>query len=109
MTNVNNGKDGVEPVPDGIGASVAFSPDGSVEGFGGCNAFSGGYSVDGTAITIGPLMSTMMSCGDATDAFEAQYLTALQAATTWSITSGTLDLRDASGAQQVEATSAIGH
>ncbi len=54
-------------------------------------------------------MATMMSCGDATDAFEAQYLTALQAATTWAVTSGTLDLRDASGAQQVEATSAIGH
>ncbi len=109
VTNVNNGKGGVEPVPDGIGASVAFNPDGTVEGFDGCNSFGGGYSVNGSAIAIGPLMGTMMACDDATNTFAQQYLTALQAATTWAITSGTLDLRDAGGAQQVEATSAIGH
>jgi hypothetical protein len=34
---------------------------------------------------------------------------ALQNATTWAVTTGTLDLRDSSGAQQVEATTAIGH
>jgi len=51
----------------------------------------------------------MMSCGEATDTFEMQLLTALQAATVWSVSTGTLDLRDATGAQQVEATSAIGH
>ena len=109
VTNVNNGNQGVEAVPEGIGASVAFGPDGNVEGFGGCNSFSGGYSVNGDAIAIGPLMSTMMSCGEATDAFEVQFLTALQAATVWSVSAGTLDLRDATGAQQVEATTAIGH
>ena len=109
VTNVNNGTGGVEPVPEGIGASVAFNPDGTVEGFDGCNSFSGGYSVDGDAIAIGPLMGTMMACDDATNTFAQQYLTALQAATTWAVTTGTLDLRDADGAQQVEATSAIGH
>ncbi len=108
VTNVNNGTGGVEPVPDGIGATVAFNPDGTVEGFDGCNGFGGGYSVNGSAIAIGPLMGTMMACDDATNTFAQQYLTALQAATTWAITSGALDLRDASGAQQVEATSAIG-
>jgi heat shock protein HslJ len=109
ITNVNNGNNGVEPVPDGIGASISFHPDGTVEGFGGCNSFSGGYGVNGESVTIGPLMSTMMACDDATNTFEVQLLTALQNATTWSVTSGTLDLRDDSGAQQVEATSAIGH
>ena len=109
VTMVNNGNEGVEPAPDGIGATIAFGPEGTVEGFGGCNSFSGGYSVDGDAIAIGPLMSTMMSCGEASDTFEAQYLTALQAATTWSLSAGTLELRDDGGALQVGATSAIGN
>jgi heat shock protein HslJ len=109
VRSVNNGKDAVSTLPEGIGASVAFGPDGTVEGFGGCNSFSGGYSVDGDSIAIGPLMSTMMSCGEEADTVEQQLLTALQAATTWSVTSGILELRDDAGALQVDATSAIGH
>jgi len=109
VTNYNNGKGGVESVSADFAPSVAFGPDGTVEGFGGCNNFSGGYSVNGAAIAIGPLMSTMKSCGDTIDAQETAYLTALQTATTWAVTTGTLDLRDAGGAQQVEASSAIGH
>jgi heat shock protein HslJ len=108
VTLVNNGNQGVEPVPDGVSATVAFGPDGTVEGFGGCNSFGGGYSVDGESIAIGPLMSTKMSCGKTADTFEAQLLAALKAATTWSVSAGVLDLRDDSGAQQVGARSAIG-
>jgi heat shock protein HslJ len=108
VTGINNGNDGVESPIDGSNPTVAFSPEGTVEGFGGCNNFSGGYSTDGTAIAIGPLMSTMMSCGEALDTQEFQYLTALQAATVWSINSGALELRDDSGALQVGANSAIG-
>jgi heat shock protein HslJ len=109
VTNVNNGNQGVEPVPDGISATVSFHPDGTVEGFGGCNGFGGGYSIDGETIAIGPLMGTMMFCDDATNTFEAQLMAALQNATTWSVTNGVLDLRDDSGAQQVEANTAIGN
>jgi len=109
ITNVNNGNNGVEPIPTGISASISFHPDGTVEGFGGCNGFGGGYGVEGNTITIGPLFSTLMACDDATNTFEQQLLAALQNATTWAVTTGTLDLRDSSGAQQVEATSAIGH
>ena len=94
--------------PVGVSASVSFHPDGTVSGFGGCNSFGGGYGVNGSTVTIGPLMSTMMFCEDSSE-FEQQFLAALENATTWSVTSGTLDLRDDSGAQQVEATSAIGH
>ena len=105
----NNGNQGVETVPDGMNATVAFGPEGNVEGFGGCNNFFGGYSVDGDAIAIGPLMSTMMACDKATNTFEAQLLAALQNATVWSLNAGTLELRDADGALQVDATSAIGN
>jgi heat shock protein HslJ len=109
VTMVNNGKDAVSSLPAGVSASVSFHPDGTVSGFGGCNTFGGGYGVNGSTVTIGPLMSTMMFCDDTTSGFEQQFLAALENATTWSVTSGTLDLRDDSGAQQVEATSAIGH
>lgn len=109
VTNVNNGNQGVEPVPDGISATVSFHPDGTVEGFGGCNGFGGGYSIDGETIAIGPLMGTMMACDEVTNTFEAQLMAALQNATTWSVTNGVLDLRDDSGAQQVEANTAIGN
>jgi heat shock protein HslJ len=108
VTMVNNGKGAVTSVPADVSASVAFGPDGLLEGFGGCNSFSGGYSVDEDTIAIGPLMSTMMACGDPQDTLESQLLTALQASTTWSVSGGVLDLRDDGGAQQVEATRAIG-
>lgn len=109
VTMVNNGNQGVESIPAGISASVAFGADGNVEGFGGCNNFSGSYTVDGDKITIGPLMSTLAACDDATNQFEMQLLAALQNATTWSVTTGTLELRDDGGALQVSATSAIGN
>lgn len=109
VTMVNNGVGAVESVPTGIAAAISFLPEGTVEGFGGCNNFSGGYSVTGDKIAIGPLMSSMKACDDATNKFEAQFLMALQNSAKWSVTTGTLDLRDANGAQQVAATTAIGH
>lgn len=108
ITHVNNGAGAVSTVPTGVNANISFMPDGTVEGFGGCNNFSGGYSLgDGDAIAIGPLMSTMQACGDPADTLERQLLTALQNSTKWSVTTGTLDLRDAGGAQQVQASTAI--
>ena len=73
----------------------------------GCNNFSGSYTVKGDSITIGPLMSTMMACPDPAGSFESQFLAALQKSTKWSVSAGTLDLRDDSGAQQVAAQTAI--
>lgn len=108
ITNVNNGQQAVVSVPIGVTANITFAPDNTVQGFGGCNNFSGGYSVDGDKITIGPLMSTMKACEEPANSFEFQLMTALQSSTKWSVTNGTLDLRDDSGAQQVAATSAIG-
>jgi heat shock protein HslJ len=107
-TAVNNGSGAVSSVPAGIAAAFSFLPDGTMEGFGGCNNFSGQYVVDGDSIEIGPIAATMMACSDAINAFESQFLTALQSSTTWSVSSGTLDLRDGDGAQQVQAASAIG-
>ncbi len=110
ITQVNNGNQGVEPIPTGVSATISFLPDGTVEGFGGCNSFSGGYSLgDNNKIAIGPLMSSLVACGDPADTFEHQLLTALEMATQWSVANGNLELRDDSGALQVGASSAIGH
>jgi heat shock protein HslJ len=109
VTLVNNGTGAVSSVPAGISAAMSFLPDGTIEGFGGCNSFSGSYEVDGDTIAIGPLMSTRMACAEDVNTFESQLVTALQNATSWSVSGGTLDLRDADGSQQVEAVSAIGH
>ena len=109
ITHVNNGQGAVSSMPTGVSATISFMPDGTVEGFGGCNSFSGGYSQGAAnSLAIGPLMSTQMACGEPADTLERQLLTALENSKKWSVTSGTLDLRDDSGAQQVQATTAIG-
>ena len=83
---------------------MSFFANGTIEGFGGCNDFSGSYTVKGDSLTVGPLMSTMMACPDPAGTFETQFMTALQNSTKWSVSAGTLDLRDDGGAQQVERT-----
>jgi heat shock protein HslJ len=49
----------------------------------------------------------MMACPDPAGSFESQFLAALQKSTKWSVSAGTLDLRDDGGAQQVAAQTAI--
>ena len=85
-----------------------FHPDAMVQGFNGCNNFNGGYGVNRAAITVGPLMGTRMACGDDINAQAAAFLAALESSTTWSVSGGPLILSDASGAQQVTDTRAIG-
>ena len=64
-----------------------FDNEGQVSGNGGCNQYSGGYSVDGNNISIGPLRSTMMACPDeAVGTQESQFLAALDMVETWSLT-----------------------
>jgi heat shock protein HslJ len=110
ITSVNNGTGGVESVPTGVSATISFLPDNLVSGFGGCNDYSSDYLAKASGdISFGPFMSQMKACGDPADSFEGKLLTALPASTKWAVTNGTLELRDSSGALQVQATSAIGH
>jgi len=106
-TMVNNGQGAVSSVPAGVTGAMSFFANGTIEGFGGCNNFSGSYTVRGDTVAIGPLMSTMMACPDPAGSFENQFLAALQNSTKWSVSAGTLDLRDDNGAQQVAAQTAI--
>jgi heat shock protein HslJ len=71
---------------------------GQVTGDSSCNNFSGGYEVNGTSITMGPLSSTMMACVDpARQTQEQQYLAALELAKTFRVSGNRLDLERADG------------
>jgi heat shock protein HslJ len=84
------------PLPDKT-LTLAFGADGSLSGNGGCNTFNGPYSVSGNVLAIGPLATTLMSCGDDVDQQEQTYLAALQSAATFELSGGQLVIRDAAG------------
>jgi heat shock protein HslJ len=82
----------IESVAAGSTLTADFDAD-RISGNGGCNGFSGPYSVSGKTIEIGPLASTMMACTDqALNTQERHYLEALQLATSYRVTGTRLDL-----------------
>ena len=74
--------------------TMTFGADGQVSGSGGCNSYGGPYQLDGAAIDVGDLASTMMMCADQSiGAQETAFLAALGGAQTWQVDpSGTLTL-----------------
>ncbi len=55
---------------------VRFESDGRVAGNGGCNQFTGSYSIDGEKLTIGSVAATRMACPQLqTEAEEALFRT----------------------------------
>lgn len=101
---INNGRQAVVSLVIGTEARLTFDAERQLTGFGGCNRIFGAYEVDGDAIRIGPMASTRMLCAepDGVGEQEAALLAALEAATTWTIRDGRLQLRDADGALQVD-------
>jgi heat shock protein HslJ len=90
------------PVVEGSTLTLAFRPEGMVEGNGGCNGFGGSYTLDGSNLTISEIISTMMACAedDATQQ-ESTYFQALQAATRFVITGSELTIFYGEGADQL--------
>lgn len=70
---------------------------GRLTGFGGCNNFSGSYSLDGNRLTVGPVASTQMACPEPGASTEAAFQKAL---------TGSLDL--ALDGDHLSATTASG-
>ncbi len=93
VTGFSTGSAVSSPIP-GTPLTLEFATGDKVSGRGGCNMFSGSFSVSGTdAITIGPLARTLMACADpALDTQEQQYLAALDLAKTYRVTGDTLTL-----------------
>jgi heat shock protein HslJ len=98
VNSYNNGNQAVVSVLEGSELTAEFASDGTLSGSSGCNTFTGGYTVDGEKITIGPLATTMMACEEDLMNQEAQYLAALQSAAVYSIDGNTLQLRTADDA-----------
>lgn len=76
----------------GVKQTITFDKDGTVFGSAGCNRFTGGYSVDGDSIKIGPLASTMMACEQPKMDAEAIFLNKLNAAVSYQATKKVLRL-----------------
>ncbi len=60
-----------------------------------CNRFSGAYEVEGTGLSFGPLMTTMMACPDLDQ--ETDYLAALALVTSYRVAQDQLHLLDSEG------------
>ncbi|MBV9329898.1 MAG: META domain-containing protein [Chloroflexi bacterium] len=102
VTGVNNGRGGVVSVVSGTQLTAIFGDDGRVNGDTGCNMFSGPYTIAGSSIAVGPLISTRRAClSEDANAQEQQFLTALAASSTYELMGARLTLRDADGATQV--------
>lgn len=63
--------------------TMAFAPDGTVSGTGGCNQYSGQFRTDGDKISVGAVSSTLMGCDGERGLQEGAFLSALQGATIW--------------------------
>jgi heat shock protein HslJ len=57
--------------------TITFNADGTVKGFGGCNAFTGTYTLSDDYLQFGPLASNHESCGPGEDEREYTYMTYL--------------------------------
>jgi len=76
-------------------AHLTFFAGGALAGADGCNTFRGTYKLaDENAMTLGPLMGTLMAC-PGLDRLDREFLDALGAVRKWKITAPDLTLLDA--------------
>ena len=87
----------VEVLP-GTNSTARFQ-DGQINGNAGCNSYFGGYEVEGTNISVGPLASTEMFCGSPPGAMdqETAFLAALGSAATYQIVEDQLTIANEAG------------
>jgi heat shock protein HslJ/uncharacterized protein YraI len=95
------------PLAAGPAPTLYFSPDNMVSGSGGCNQLSGPYTLNGSALVIGPLASTQMMCDQALMTQEQTYIQALTAVASYEIAGNQLILRSGAG-QEVLRFNRIG-
>ncbi len=78
--------------------TITFNDDGTVNGTTGCNTLFGPYTVEIGTISIGPVATTRVACtSEALTTQENAYVTALDAAATWTIEDDLLILADSAG------------
>lgn len=93
---------GGQPILSGTNPTIIFGPGNFLEGFGGCNTFSGNYSLfsnNGIAISIAGRSGA--SCGEAVDQQESLYLAGLQGAGSYNFSGGQLVIFDTGGRESL--------
>ncbi len=106
VTMFNNGREAVVGVIEGTEITASFGANDELSGSAGCNQYVGSYTVDGNAIQIGQLGSTMRFCAEPEGVMEQEqaFLAALQSAATFSVEGDALEMRTAGDAIAVMAT-----
>ena len=91
--------EGFATLPSGVETpTIRFGSDGRLAGNTACNRAGAGYTVDGNTLTIEALISTRRACVDPQgNALERAYLKAVEGTHAYRITSGQLELLDATG------------
>jgi len=103
VLSVNNGRGAVVSVLAETQLDATFGEDGIVSGNTGCNSYRGLYTVSGTMIAFGPMISTRRACSSEEAAAQEQaFLAALAASTRYELRSDRLTLRNDAGAAQVD-------
>jgi heat shock protein HslJ len=78
--------------------------DGQASGSGGCNRFSGSYSLEGSSLVFGPFLSTLMACDDPAGSTEKAYFVNLAAVSSYASDGSTLTLSDGNGNEVLKYT-----
>jgi heat shock protein HslJ len=105
VTGYNNGMGGVVSILSGTQLSMVFGDDGRVSGNTGCNMFDGTYTLSGSSLSFGPLVTTRRACAsEEANQQEQRFLAALEATTTYELAGDRLTLRNGDGAIQVQAS-----
>jgi len=82
---------------DDTDLTIEFDRGGKVQGFGGCNRFSGSFALQQGKLSVGPLAVTRKACPEPANSFEISYLDALDKARAAARAERRLALQDADG------------
>ncbi len=94
LISFNNSEGGMESNQASEKITLSFGEDGKVSGNAGCNNFSGSYTVEGDALSIGPLATTRKMCAQPQGVMQTEqaFLKDLGDAATFSIMGKTLTI-----------------
>lgn len=81
----------------GTSITAFFGTGNFLSGNGGCNTYSGSYTVVGNSLTVGNVSSSMAMCGDEISQQESLYLSLLRASATFEIQGNQLVIRNVNG------------
>ena len=94
-----------EPILDKRRARIEFGADGKLSGHTSCNTLSASYTLEGSTLKVGPVVTTRMACAQLQMEQEDRVLTALELAASARVRDdGLLELRDDEGRGLLRAT-----